>query len=185
MHVRAAEEAYCVGPEASTESYLVIENVLEAARVLKADAIHPGYGFLSENAEFAEAVAKAGYGWIGPPPSAIVQMGDKLTARQTVAAAGVPLVPGESRAMDSVEEALEVANRGFPVMLKASAGGGGKGIRLIESSDALAARSQRRSAKREAHLETTRSCGEVCLEPHHIEIQILCDSHGNAAHIGA
>ena len=186
LHVRAAEEAYCVGPEASSESYLVIENVIAAATALKADAIHPGYGFLSENADFARAVVDAGFGWIGPPPDAIIQMGDKLTARQTVEKAGVPLVPGESRAMDSVEEALSVANRiGFPVMLKASAGGGGKGMRLIDSSDAFAGAFT--AAQREARNAFGNDAVYVekfVLQPHHIEIQILCDTHGNAVHIG-
>lgn len=186
LHVRAADFAYCVGPEASSESYLVIENVLEAARVLQADAIHPGYGFLSENAAFARAVVEAGFGWIGPPPNAIIQMGDKLTARQTVARAGVPLVPGESKAMSSVEEALSVAERiGFPVMLKASAGGGGKGMRLIDGREQFA--SAFTAAQREAKNAFGNDAVYVekfVLQPHHIEIQVLCDQHGNALHIG-
>ncbi len=186
LHVRSAEEAYCVGPEASTESYLRIDRVLEAARALNADAIHPGYGFLSENAEFASAVVSAGIGWIGPPPGAIVMMGDKLTARQTVARAGVPLVPGESRAMASVEEALAVASRiGFPVMLKASAGGGGKGMRLIEDTASF------EGAFTAAQREASNAFGNdaVYVEkfvttPHHIEIQVLSDEHGNTVHLG-
>ena len=186
LHVRAADAAYCVGPEASSESYLVIENVLAAARALDADAIHPGYGFLSENAQFAKAVADSGLGWIGPPPDAIIKMGDKLTARQMVEKAGVPLVPGESRAMSSVSEALGVANRiGFPVMLKASAGGGGKGMRLIEEP------SEFESAFTAAQREARNAFGNdaVYVEkfvttPHHIEIQVLADAHGHTVHIG-
>ena len=186
LHVRFADEAYCVGPEASSESYLRIDNVLEAAKALNADAIHPGYGFLSENAAFAQAVMDANIGWIGPPPEAIVKMGDKLTARQTVAAAGVPLVPGESRAMSTVAEALEVANRiGFPVMLKASAGGGGKGMRLIENPSLLKVPSlqlQREAAN--AFGNDAVYVEKFVTTPHHIEIQVLADQHGNVVYVG-
>jgi acetyl-CoA carboxylase, biotin carboxylase subunit len=186
LHVRVADEAFCVGPEASSESYLRIDKVLEAARVLNADAIHPGYGFLSENAQFATAVVDAGIGWIGPPPQAIVKMGDKLTARQTVEQAGVPLVPGESRAMACVEEALSVATKiGFPVMLKASAGGGGKGMRLIE--DAASFESAFTAARREASNAFGNDAVYVekfVTTPHHIEIQVLSDKHGNTVHLG-
>ena len=186
LHVRVADEAFCVGPEASSESYLRIDKVLEAARALKADAIHPGYGFLSENAQFATAVVEAGIGWIGPPPQAIIKMGDKLTARQTVAQAGVPLVPGESRAMATVEEGLEVATKiGFPVMLKASAGGGGKGMRLIE--DAPSFEGAFTAARREASNAFGNDAVYVekfVTTPHHIEIQVLSDQHGHTVHLG-
>ena len=186
LHVRHADDARCVGPEASSESYLKIDKVIAAAKEMGAEAIHPGYGFLSENAAFASAVADAGLVWIGPPPTAITTMGDKLTARLAVAEAGVPLVPGDSRAMSSVDEALEVAQRiGFPVMLKASAGGGGKGMRLIETPEAFA------SAFGAAQREALNAFGnddvyveKFVTEPHHIEIQVLADEHGNVLHLG-
>ncbi len=186
LHVRHADASVCVGPEPSAQSYLVVDAVIDAARRLGAQAIHPGYGFLSENATFARRVAEAGLVFIGPPPEAIEQMGDKLTARATVEAAGVPTVPGSDGAITDGEAALEVARRvGFPVMLKASAGGGGKGMRLVhreaEFASALAA------ARREAAGAFGNDAVYVekfVTEPHHIEIQILCDTHGNAVYVG-
>ncbi|MEE2757976.1 MAG: acetyl-CoA carboxylase biotin carboxylase subunit [Myxococcota bacterium] len=186
LHVRMADQAVCVGPEASSASYLVIDAVLDAARRTGAQAIHPGYGFLSENAEFAKRVIAAGISWIGPPPAAIEAMGDKLIARRTVVAAGVPVVPGLSEPITDPDSAAQYASEiGFPVMLKASAGGGGKGMRLVQ--DPADFRKALDAAKREAasafgndavYLE------KFISEPHHVEIQILCDTHGNAIHVG-
>lgn len=186
LHVRMADHAVCVGPEASSESYLVVEAIIDAARRSGAQAIHPGYGFLSENAAFARRVVEAGFVWIGPPPSAIEQMGDKLTARRLMEAAGVPTVPGNSEAISSPEEALQIARQvGFPVMVKASAGGGGKGMRLVETEADLLASVE--AASREA----LKAFGnpevfieKFVIEPHHVEIQVLCDAHGNALWVG-
>ena len=143
LHVRMADQVVCVGPEASSESYLVMDAVLDAARRTGAQAIHPGYGFLSENAEFARRVVEAGLTWIGPPPSAIEAMGDKLTARRTVEAAQVPVVPGLSEPIEDESAALAYAESiGFPVMLKASAGGA-EGMRLVhDPSDFVSALTQ-------------------------------------------
>lgn len=184
LHVRMADQAVCVGPEASTESYLKIDAVIDAARQSGAEAIHPGYGFLSENAEFARRVAEAGLIWVGPPPAAIAQMGDKLTARATVAAAGVPLVPGATPT-DVAEARAAAVDMGFPVMVKASAGGGGKGMRKVESAEAF------NDAFNAARREAAAAFGDdrVYVEkfitrPHHVEIQVLCDTHGTALYIG-
>ncbi|MGC6417404.1 MAG: acetyl-CoA carboxylase biotin carboxylase subunit [Bradymonadia bacterium] len=186
LHVRMADSAVCVGPEASSESYLVIDAVLDAARRTGAEAIHPGYGFLSENAEFARRVIDAGLTWIGPPPAAIEAMGDKLVARRTVEKAGVPVVPGLSEPIDDPAAAEAYAREiGFPVMLKASAGGGGKGMRLVHDPSEFSASLQ--AAKREAANAFGNDAVYVekfISEPHHVEIQILCDGHGNAVHVG-
>ena len=186
LHVRMADLAVCVGPEASSQSYLVMDAVLDAARRTGAQAIHPGYGFLSENAEFARKVAEAGLTWIGPPPGSINTMGDKLTARRTVTAAGVPVVPGVSEPIDDADKALEIARDiGFPVMLKASAGGGGKGMRLVHGEEEF--RSSLDAARREASGAFGNDAVYVekfISEPHHIEIQVLCDDHGNAVYVG-
>ncbi len=186
LHVRMADLAVCVGPEASRESYLKMDAVIDAARRTGAEAIHPGYGFLSENAEFAQLVRDAGLVWIGPPPAAIDAMGDKLVARRTVQAAGVPVVPGTLDPVRDSAAALQIAREiGFPVMVKAAAGGGGKGMRLVESEDRFVASVE--GARREA----AGAFGDdaVYIEkfvrgPHHVEIQLLCDTHGNAVYVG-
>ncbi|MFN3201696.1 MAG: acetyl/propionyl/methylcrotonyl-CoA carboxylase subunit alpha [Bradymonadia bacterium] len=186
LHVRMADVAVCVGPEASSESYLNMDAILDAARAVGAEAIHPGYGFLSENATFARRVKAAGLAWIGPPPEAIETMGDKLLARRTVTAAGVPVVPGTSDPVADPEHALAVATEvGFPVMIKASAGGGGKGMRRVDDP------SRFMSALEAARREAAGAFGNdaVYIEkfvvgPHHIEIQLLCDDHGNAVYVG-
>jgi acetyl-CoA carboxylase biotin carboxylase subunit len=186
MHVLKADEAYRVGPTPAPDSYLNIERILDAARTSGADAIHPGYGFLSENAEFARACERAGIKFIGPPASAIEVMGSKTRARQQMEMAGVPFVPGTSRALESVEEARTTAARlGYPVMLKAAAGGGGKGMRLVGSAVEMA------PSFAAAQSEADRAFGsnEVYLEkaitnPRHIEIQVLADEHGNCVHLG-
>jgi acetyl-CoA carboxylase biotin carboxylase subunit len=186
LHVLKADEAYPIGPAPAAESYLDIERVIAAAQRSGADAIHPGYGFLSENAQFASACAKAGIKFIGPPPDAIELMGSKTRARQQMEMAGVPFVPGTSRGVESVDDAREMAARlGYPVMLKAAAGGGGKGMRLVQVANEMA------PALEAAQSEAQRAFGssEVYLEkaitnPRHIEVQVLADEHGNCVHLG-
>jgi len=186
LHVRKADEAYPIGAAAARESYLNIRKILEVAAQAGADAIHPGYGFLSENAQFARACAEAKVKFIGPTGDAMDAMGSKTCARQAMERAGVPFVPGTSRGLESVEEAHEVAARiGYPVMLKAAAGGGGKGMRLVHAPEDL------KSALDGARSEAERSFGdsEVYLEkaivnPRHIEMQVLADEHGNTVYLG-
>ena len=185
MHVRYADEAYPIGPAPSAESYLNIDRIIEAARKANADAIHPGYGFLSENAAFSERCSKEGIEFIGPGPDAIRQMGDKITARKTMIAAGVPVVPGTVEMITDYNEALKTIREiGLPVMIKASAGGGGKGMRLAKREEDI------ESALRGARSEAKTAFGDdaVYIEkyiesPHHIEFQILADKHGNAIHL--
>ena len=139
LHVREADHAVLVGPAPAAESYLKIDHILDAAKRTGADAIHPGYGFFSENAGFARAVEKAGMVWIGPPPEAIERMGDKVEARKLMAKAGVPVVPGSPGTLETEEEVRAIARKiGFPIMIKAAAGGGGKGLRLVDSDKDLA-----------------------------------------------
>ena len=185
LHVRYANEAYYIGPSPSRESYLCIDKIIDAARKAGADAIHPGYGFLSENAAFAAACGDAGITFIGPSPDAIEKMGDKQTARTTVAARGVPLVPGSEKGLHD-SDLLAVAHQiGFPLMIKASAGGGGKGMRAVQTpadveSSLGAARREALGAfgNDEVYLE------KLITNARHIEIQILADSHGNTIHLG-
>ncbi len=186
LHVLTADEAHHVGPTPASESYLDIERIIATARHCGAEAIHPGYGFLSENADFARACAVAGIKFIGPPANAIELMGSKTRARQQMEKAGVPFVPGTSRGVESIDEAREVAAKlGYPVMLKAAAGGGGKGMRLVASAREMPA------SLEAAQSEALRAFGsdEVYLEkaitnPRHIEIQVLADEHGNCVHLG-
>ncbi|BAH38824.1 acyl-CoA carboxylase alpha chain [Gemmatimonas aurantiaca T-27] len=185
-HVREADEAVLVGPPPSSQSYLVGERLIEVALRTGAQAIHPGYGFLSERAWFARAVREAGLVFIGPPAEAIEAMGSKTAARQLVIAAGVPVVPGNAEGVKDADEALAIAESyGFPVLLKAAAGGGGKGMRVVRAkediADALA------SARREA--QNAFGDDAVYLEkyiegPRHVEIQVLADTHGNVMHLG-
>ncbi len=185
LHVTKADEAYPVGPAAARESYLNIPKILEVARRSGAEAIHPGYGFLSENAGFARACTEAGIKFIGPPASAMELMGSKTRARTAMQAAAVPMVPGSARGL-SFTEAEALANKiGFPVMIKAAAGGGGKGMRLVRAAEEL------RSAFETAQSEALRAFGddEVYIEkfienPRHIEIQVLGDEHGNVVYLG-
>ena len=186
LHVRLADEAHCIGPAASTESYLKISAIVEAAERAHAEAIHPGYGFLAENAEFARAVSKARITFIGPTAEAMDVMGSKTSARRAAIDAGAPVVPGTTEALQSYEEAREVAARfGYPVMLKAAAGGGGKGMREVADEREL------RSALEAAQSEAAAAFGnsDVYLEkvvekPRHIEIQIFADTQGNYVHLG-
>ena len=186
LHVRLADEAYLIGPAPSVESYLSIERIIDVAHRSGAEAVHPGYGFLAENADFARAASAAGIVFIGPPAEAMESMGSKTNARRVAIAAGVPVVPGTTEPLSSYEQAAETAAAfGYPVMLKASAGGGGKGMRLVMSADEL------RSAFATAQSEAAAAFGdpEVYLEkaierPRHIEIQIFADRHGNYVHLG-
>jgi acetyl-CoA carboxylase biotin carboxylase subunit len=187
LHVRLSDEAYLIGPPPARESYLQAERILDVARRSGAGAIHPGYGFLAERDDFARAVEEAGLVFIGPRPSAIAAMGDKAVARATVAAAGVPVVPGTEGEGDlSDEEILRVAPQiGFPLLVKATAGGGGKGMREVRSLEELPGLLQ--AARREA--EAAFGDGNVYLEKlvehaRHIEFQIMADAHGNVIHIG-
>ncbi|HKP46260.1 MAG TPA: acetyl-CoA carboxylase biotin carboxylase subunit [Pyrinomonadaceae bacterium] len=185
-HVALSDEAVCIGPAPSIQSYLDIAKVIAAAKRTKADAIHPGYGFLAENAEFSSAAAEAGIIFIGPGAEAMRVMGSKTSARQAAVAAGVPIVPGTVEPLSSIREAEMTAMKfGYPVMLKAAAGGGGKGMRLVDSPHGL------RSAFENAQSEAASAFGDsaVYLEkaverPRHIEIQIIADNHGNVVHLG-
>src|SRR5438270_3805282 len=186
LHVMKADEAYPIGPAAARESYLNIERILDVARRSGADAIHPGYGFLSENAQFARACGDAGVKFIGPPPSAMEAMGSKTRAREAADRANLPRVPGSVHALASMDEAGEVAAAvGYPIMLKAVAGGGGKGMRRVNSREELA------SAFESAQSEALRAFGngdvyieKLIVQPRHIEIQILGDEHGNLVYLG-
>jgi len=186
LHVRMADEAVHIGPSPSRESYLSIDRIVEAARLAGAEAVHPGYGFLSENAEFARRCEMEGLVFIGPGSNAIRAMGLKTEARRLAQEAGVPVVPGTESPIGSIEEAGRIAGGiGYPVMLKAAAGGGGKGMRRVDSAQAM------EGAFRDASSEAERSFrdGSVYLEklierPRHIEIQVLVDNHGNAVHLG-
>jgi acetyl-CoA carboxylase, biotin carboxylase subunit len=185
MHVRYATEAYCIGPAPSRESYLNIENIIAIAKKSKADAIHPGYGFLSENAKFSERCKEEGIIFIGPSAHSILMMGDKITARQTMTKAGVPVVPGTTEAIKNEKEALEIMKQiGLPVMIKASAGGGGKGMRHVTKEEEFI------PSFRTAKSEAMNAFGDdsVYIEkyvesPHHIEFQILADRQGNVIHL--
>ncbi len=186
LHVRMADEAYHIGPAPSSESYLRGDKIVEVCLVSGAEAIHPGYGFLSENADFVRQVAAAGLAFIGPPPEAMEAMGGKISARKIATEAGVPIVPGTTEPLKSYDEAAETAATfGYPVMLKASAGGGGKGMRLVEDESAM------RSAFEAAQSEARSSFGDdsvyiekAIVRPRHIEIQVFSDSHGNHVHLG-
>jgi acetyl-CoA carboxylase biotin carboxylase subunit len=189
VHVRMADEAVAIGPAPARESYLVVEKIVDALRKTGADAVHPGYGFLSENAAFAEAVAAAGATFIGPPPSAIRAMGGKTAARALMQAAGVPVVPGDNgeggKGFPDVVAAKAAAARvGYPVMLKAAAGGGGRGMRLVDAEDKLEAALA--GAQREAKAafgDDTVYLEKAIVRPRHIEIQVFGDEHGGAVHL--
>jgi acetyl-CoA carboxylase biotin carboxylase subunit len=182
-HVALADEAVEIGPPSPLESYLAIDRILEAARSAGADAVHPGYGFLAENAEFADRLEEAGIVWIGPPPTAIRLMGDKIASRRAMLEAGVPVVPGtESGAPDEVIAQAEQV--GFPVMVKASAGGGGKGMRIVERREDLAAALEASSREaRTAFGDPTVYVEKLLEEPRHVEFQVLGDRHGNVVHV--
>jgi acetyl-CoA carboxylase biotin carboxylase subunit len=186
MHVRLADEAVCIGPPSAAESYLNVQNIIAAAEITHADAIHPGYGFLSENAKFAEIVQDHRIGWIGPSPEHIRMMGDKVQAKKTAAEIGLPLVPGSDGAVSTVEEALEVADRiGYPVLVKAASGGGGRGMKVIPDADSLPSlMSQARSEAKAAFGDDTVYIEKYLANPRHIEFQVFGDNFGNAVHLG-
>ncbi len=185
LHVRYADEAVFIGPSPSNQSYLVMDRILDAAKKTKADAIHPGYGFLSENADFADKIKAAGFIFIGPTGDSMRMMGSKLAAKATAEKYNIPLVPGTSKAIDDIEEAKKVARKiGFPILIKASAGGGGKGMRIVQNENEFEEQMKR------AVSEAISSFGDgaVFIEryvssPRHIEIQVLGDTHGNVVHL--
>jgi acetyl-CoA carboxylase biotin carboxylase subunit len=185
LHVRFADEAVCIGPAASSESYLSIPNIIAAAEITNADAIHPGYGFLSENAKFSRICAEHGIKFIGATGEQIDKMGDKATAKETMKLAGVPCVPGSEGILDSLEHARKTAKKiGYPVMMKATAGGGGKGMRAIfEESELEGAWKSARRESAAAFGNDGMYMEKLILEPRHIEIQVIGDSYGKACHL--
>jgi acetyl-CoA carboxylase biotin carboxylase subunit len=186
LHVQLADQAICIGPPPATQSYLNIPSVISAAEISNVDAIHPGYGFLSENAHFAEVCQACNIKFIGPPPEIIRLMGDKAHAREAMKAAGVPILPGSHGIVETEAQALEIARLiGFPVIIKATAGGGGRGMRIVRSQAELSTALE--SARTEAHAAFGN--GDVYIEkyverPRHIEIQIMADEQGQVVHLG-
>ncbi len=186
LHVKLADESVCIGPAPSALSYLNINAIISAAELTDAEAIHPGYGFLSENANFAEVCEKCGITFIGPSAESMRIMGDKISARQAVIKQGVPILPGTKEGVHSVEEAVKVAKEiGFPVIIKATAGGGGRGMKIVHSQATLPnafatarAEAQAGFGNPEVYIE------KYCEQPRHVEIQILADKHGNVIHLG-
>ena len=186
MAVRLADESVCIGGPYSKDSYLNIPNILTAASITGCDAIHPGIGFLSEKAEFAQMVVDHGFTWIGPKPDIITRMGDKVTAKETAKALGLPVVPGSAGALKDVAEAKKIAaEMGYPVLLKAASGGGGKGMKPALNEDEIEQAFQLASAEAKAAFGDDRLYMEkLLLYPRHIEIQVLGDMYGNAIHLG-
>jgi propionyl-CoA carboxylase alpha chain len=186
LHVAMADEAVHIGPAPSSQSYIVIDKILDALRKTGADAVHPGYGFLSENAAFAEALEKEGVAFIGPPVGAIQAMGDKITSKKIAAEAGVSTVPGHMGLIEDADQAAKIASSvGYPVMIKASAGGGGKGMRIAWNDEE--AREGFQSSKNEAKSsfgDDRIFIEKFVTEPRHIEIQVLGDKHGNVLYLG-
>ncbi|MDF2922005.1 MAG: biotin carboxylase subunit of acetyl-CoA carboxylase [Paenibacillaceae bacterium] len=186
LHVRLADEAYCIGPTLSKDSYLNFTNLMSVATLTESDAIHPGYGFLAENADFAEICERCNITFIGPSPEAISKMGDKAVAKETMKSAGVPVIPGSDGLVEDMEQAVMIARDiGYPVIIKATAGGGGKGIRIAMDEESLL--TQMITAQQEAQ-KAFGNAG-VYLEKYltgmkHVEIQIIADKHGNAVHLG-
>ncbi|MDX1632798.1 MAG: biotin carboxylase N-terminal domain-containing protein, partial [Thermoanaerobaculia bacterium] len=186
LHVVYADEAICIGPPPSSDSYLDISSIVAAAEISGADAVHPGYGFLAENAHFAEVLEECKLTWIGPKPETIRRMGDKAQARKTAQEAGVPILPGSQEPLADLREARRTADEvGYPVMLKAAAGGGGRGMRIVREPQEI--EGQFRTAREEAHKAF--GDGSLYLEkyltaPRHIEFQVVGDSRGNVIHLG-
>ncbi|HIJ96158.1 MAG TPA: acetyl-CoA carboxylase biotin carboxylase subunit [Desulfuromonadales bacterium] len=186
LHVKLADESVCIGPASSALSYLNINAIISAAELTDAEAIHPGYGFLSENANFAEVCEKCGITFIGPTAESMRIMGDKISARQAVIKQGVPILPGTKEGVHTAEEAVSIAKEiGFPVIIKATAGGGGRGMKIVHSTAALPnafatarAEAQAGFGNPEVYIE------KYCEQPRHVEIQILADKHGNVIHLG-
>ncbi len=186
MHVRFADESVCIGPPAAKDSYLNIPSILSACEITGADAVHPGYGFLSENARFAEILAEHGVQFIGPKPEHIRIMGDKIEAKHTAKKLGIPVVPGSEGGVTSDQEAGKIAGEiGFPVLIKAAAGGGGRGMKLARSAaDLSTALSTARAEAKAAFGDDAVYIEKYLERPRHIEIQVLGDGHGNAIHLG-
>jgi acetyl-CoA carboxylase biotin carboxylase subunit len=186
MHVRLADESVCIGPAPAAKSYLNIPSIIAACEITGAQAVHPGYGFLSENARFAEIVEAHGYTFIGPKPEHIRMMGDKITAKQAVKAAGIPVVPGSDGGVTSEEEAMAAAEAiGFPVLIKAAAGGGGRGMKVAQDREGLAeAVATARSEARAAFGDDTVYMERYLSTPRHIEVQVIADAFGAVAHLG-
>ena len=186
MHVRMADEAICIGPPSATDSYLNVPNIISAAEIAQADAIHPGYGFLSENARFAEIVEEHNIVFIGPTPDHIRRMGDKIEAKRTAAQLGLPLVPGSDGPVESSEEAIRIADRiGYPVLVKAASGGGGRGMKVIpDAASAAQLIAAARSEAKAAFGDDTVYIEKYLSEPRHIEFQVFGDGQGGAIHLG-
>jgi acetyl-CoA/propionyl-CoA carboxylase, biotin carboxylase, biotin carboxyl carrier protein len=186
LHAEVADEAYLLGPGPPAESYLAQERVIDAARRAGAEAIHPGYGFLAENAEFARAVDRAGLVWIGPPPEAIEVMGSKIAARERMQAAGVPIIAGTTEPVSSADEVRSLGDEiGWPIAIKASAGGGGKGLKVVRSRDEVDRAFESAQREGEAYFSDPAVYVERYLEdPRHVEVQVLADAHGNVLHLG-
>jgi len=187
LHVRHADEAYAIGPAPAADSYLRVDRILDVARRSGAEAIHPGYGFLAENADFAQAVEDAGMIFVGPPPHAIREMGDKVRSRQAIIAAGVPVVPGteSGAALDDAALIASAASVGYPLLVKASAGGGGKGMRRVEGPEELpAALAAARREAAKAFGDETVYLERLIVGSRHVEIQVLADKHGSVIHLG-
>ncbi len=186
MHVRLADEAICIGPPSASESYLKIDRIIAAAEISGADAIHPGYGFLSENAKFAEIVEAHGIIFVGPKPEHIRTMGDKIEAKRTAGALGLPLVPGSDGAISDVEEAKRIAEAaGYPVIIKAASGGGGRGMKVVTNpADLEAQMLQAGSEAKAAFGDATVYLEKYLGNPRHIEVQVFGDGNGNAIHLG-
>jgi acetyl-CoA/propionyl-CoA carboxylase biotin carboxyl carrier protein len=186
LHISMADEAYLVGPGTPAESYLNQERILDAARRAGAEAVHPGYGFLAENADFARAVEAAGLTWIGPPPEAMELMGSKVAARQTMSAAGVPIIPGTTEPAASADEVRRLGDElGWPIAIKASAGGGGKGLKVADSPDEVDRAFEAARREGQAYFSDAAVYVERYLEdPRHVEVQVLADAHGAVIHLG-
>ena len=186
LHASMADEAYLVGPGTPAESYLSQERILDAANRAGAQAVHPGYGFLAENAEFARAVETAGLTWIGPPPEAMELMGSKVAARQTMSAAGVPIIPGTTEPAGSAEEVRRLGDElGWPIAIKASAGGGGKGLKVVASPEEVERAFEAAQREGQAYFSDSAVYVERYLEdPRHVEVQVLADAHGGVIHLG-
>ena len=186
LHAAAADEAYALGGETAAESYLVVEKLLEAAHATGADAVHPGYGFLAENAAFARAVEGGGLVWIGPPPDAIELMGNKTAARTAMQAAGVPIVPGTTEPLASAGDVVRLGEEiGYPLIIKAAAGGGGKGMKIVrEAAEAERAFEAAAREGRSYFADASVYVERYLEDPRHVEVQVLADGHGNVVHLG-